>query len=65
MIDNKVSTLIITQNDEATGILTSTDLLKALIDSEEEKEPGIFATYGVLLESEIGQFANTLANAGI
>lgn len=66
MIDKKISSLIVTRGKQIVGIVTTEDLLRALVDSatspfEELKVEIKSAIY----QSPIGQIAQALANAGI
>jgi acetoin utilization protein AcuB len=66
MVEQKISSLIVTDNDEATGIITTDDLLWALIRMlDNEKEPGIKKLVSSLMVSPVGEIAHRLSNVGI
>jgi CBS domain-containing protein len=68
MIDKKISSLLVQDNNEVVGIVTHEDLLKALVHIL-EKPPVTDRLLGKLIEfnynSPVGQVVNTLAEMGI
>lgn len=66
MLDKRISSLIVTRHDQVVGIVTTEDLLRALVTNEHSALKDLRAEIGSMLyNSTIGQIANTLANAGI
>jgi CBS domain-containing protein len=76
MIDKKISALIVTKGSKVSGIVTTEDLLRALVDERESSENRERGHDGSLQEvkdrmqsalynSPIGQVAHALANAGV
>lgn len=66
MIDRKISSLIITRGQAVVGIVTTEDLLRALVGEREgllkEMKTGL---QSAIYNSPIGQIAQTLANVGV
>lgn len=66
MIDKKISSLIVTRGNQIVGIVTTEDLLRALVDrSESPFEDLKVELKSAIYRSPIGQIAQALANAGI
>lgn len=66
MVEQKISSLIVTEDGEASGIITTDDLLWALIRMlDEEKEPGIKKLVSSVMVSPVGEIAHRLSNVGI
>lgn len=66
MIDRKISALIVTRDEEAVGIVTTEDLLRALLDAVEG--PGDKLKQNVeelVYRSPIGDIAQRIADIGI
>jgi acetoin utilization protein AcuB len=66
MIDGKISALIVTRGTNAVGIVTSEDLLKALLDASVGPFEKIKAELQTpWLDSRIGAIAQAFANIGV
>lgn len=66
MLDKRISSLIVVRHDEVVGIVTTEDLLRALVTEHTSKLQSLKADVSsVFYNSTIGQIANALANAGI
>jgi CBS domain-containing protein len=66
MLDKRISSLVVTRRDQVVGIVTTEDMLRALLEQHESflgelKEDVRSAFYN----STIGQIATALSNAGI
>jgi acetoin utilization protein AcuB len=66
MIENKISSLIVTRNRQAVGVVTTEDLLKALIKENKESEPTLKENIKAsIYSSPVGNIAQLLSNIGI
>jgi len=66
MLDKKISALLVTARGEVTGIVTTEDMLRALIQTGEGASLRLIdRVEGALLQSPVGQIAHALGNAGI
>lgn len=66
MLEQKISCLLVTENDEVVGIVTTDDLLWELIRLlDSSKESGIKMLLAPLYTSPIGEVARRLAAAGV
>lgn len=66
MIENKISSLIVTRKKKAIGIVTTEDLLKALIKPEQESLVSLKDNLTAsIYNSPVGNIAQMLANIGI
>jgi acetoin utilization protein AcuB len=66
MIDKKISALLVLQKGEVRGIVTTEDLLRALlVEAEGPARKAIESVEGAVAQSPIGQIAQALANAGV
>ncbi len=66
MLEQKISCLLVTENDEVVGIVTTDDLLWELIRLlDSSKEPGFKKFLAPIYTSPIGEVARRLAASGI
>ncbi|MCM2283043.1 MAG: CBS domain-containing protein [Bdellovibrionaceae bacterium] len=67
MLDKKISALLVTKNgDEVVGIITTEDMLRALLAAHESPASRAVAKIeGAIAQSPIGAIAQALGNAGI
>lgn len=66
MLDHRISSLIVTRHDNVVGIVTTEDLLRAmLLDHESVLTELKEEVRSALYNSTIGQIATALSNAGI
>jgi CBS domain-containing protein len=66
MIDKKISALLVTRGQAVAGILTTEDLLRALLSSTEGKaQRAIESLESAFVRSPVGPIAASLGNAGI
>lgn len=66
MIDKKISALMVTRNEDVVGIVTTEDLLRVLINETETLAEKVRDDVeGMVVDSPVGQIAQTLANVGI
>lgn len=66
MLEKKISSLVVTRDGRAVGILTTEDLLRALIGAGHGQVERIRGeVQGAVYSSPIGPIAHVLANAGI
>ncbi len=66
MIDEKISSLLVTHGSQAVGIVTTEDLLEALLDESEGPLTKITGEVrAAIYDTRIGQVIQALANAGI
>lgn len=67
MLDRKISALLVTRgSDEVVGIVTTEDMLRALLAAAESPaHRALDNVEGALVRSPIGQIAHALGNAGI
>ena len=68
MLDKRISSLLVTKNSHVVGIVTTDDLLRALIDgsnSEGRLQELADEARAAIYRSPVGQIAHALANAGI
>lgn len=66
MLERKISALVVTKNERFTGIVTTDDLLRVLIE-DQKKTPGELKDqiYGAIYRSPIGSIMQSLSNSGI
>lgn len=66
MIENKISSLIVTKDKRAVGIVTSEDLLSVLLSEHKSSSTTMKdSIVGAIYRSPIGSIANLLSNIGI
>lgn len=66
MMNQKISALLLTSVDKAVGIVTTEDLLRALLEAIESPTEKIKREFqDVILRLPVGQVAHTLSTAGI
>lgn len=66
MVDKKISSLLVIREGRISGIVTTEDLLRALLESSEGKLHDLkIGLQAAIYRSPIGQIAHALANAGI
>ena len=66
MLETQISAVIVLNGDTAVGILTTDDLLKAIVHADEKSTSDFQNSLAsTLYKSALGPLAQTLANAGI
>ncbi len=66
MINKKISSLVVTRGQRIVGIVTTEDLLRALVENAESPLEDLKVELkAAIYRSPIGQIAHALANAGI
>jgi acetoin utilization protein AcuB len=65
MLDNKISSVIITKNDQVRGIVTNQDMLRFMVANVSKSGSAKDKVLEWFYNSPVGQIATTLSNAGI
>lgn len=66
MIKEKVSSYLVTDNSKVLGILTTEDMLKVLVGLLNESESDLkLSIENILLNPNVGRFAQTMSDVGI